>query len=301
MGVLNRTPDSFSDGGRFTSDAAASAYIEAMLAEGADIIDIGAESTRPGSEHVSDRDQIARLGSGVRDAVRRGALVSIDTTSAAVAEYALDEGAAVVNTVSLDAAAALGALCSRYDAALVLMHSRGTMGDMKGFSAYADDAYQDVVADVAREWTAAAELAVGAGLPRGELVFDPGFGFAKNARHSLELVARLRELCALGFPVLVGPSRKSFLARAATHEDSGLPEAAPEQRLGATIAACVACAERGAAIVRVHDVAPVRQALALSAAVSRVERGAATHGSKASADALHGSLAIPRRDEGTRR
>ncbi|HSN97372.1 MAG TPA: dihydropteroate synthase [Candidatus Nanopelagicales bacterium] len=269
MGILNRTPDSFSDGGFFTEEGAARAHVETMLGEGAEIIDVGAESTRPGSEPVTDEEQIARLGSSIRDAARLGAIVSIDTTSPAVAERALADGAAVVNSTSLDAAAALGALCARHGAALVLMHGRGPMTSMPGYSAYPDDAYGDVVADVLREWTAAAERAIDAGLPREELVLDPGLGFAKNARHSLELVARMDELCAAGFPVLVGPSRKSFLARAAASADPGVGAPPPEQRLGATIAASLACAARGAAILRVHDIAPVRQALAFAAALDR--------------------------------
>ncbi|WP_437673773.1 dihydropteroate synthase [Sorangium sp. So ce131] len=277
MGVLNRTPDSFSDGGRFAEEGAALAQIDAMLSEGADMIDIGSESTRPGAQPVPDDEQIARIGGSVRDAARRGAVVSIDTTSPAVAARALDDGAAVVNTISLDSAAELGALCARRGASLVLMHSRGPMSAMAGFSAYPDDAYGDVVADVAREWLAAAERALAAGLPRGELVLDPGLGFAKNARQSLELCARLDELCALGFPVLVGPSRKSFLARAAAAEASARGEhagaapelAPPEARLGGTIAAALACVARGAAAVRVHDVGAVRQALDVMRAIER--------------------------------
>ncbi|XXT18066.1 dihydropteroate synthase [Sorangium sp. So ce429] len=270
MGVLNRTPDSFSDGGRFADEDTALAQIDAMLSEGADMIDIGAESTRPGAQPVPDDEQIARIGGSVRDAVRRGAVVSIDTTSPAVAARALDDGAAVVNTISLDSAAELGALCARRGASLVLMHSRGSMSAMAGFSAYPDDAYGDVVADVAREWSSAAERALEAGLSRGELVLDPGLGFAKNARQSLELCARLDELCALGFPVLVGPSRKSFLARAAASEGGeGAALAPPSERLGGTVAAALACAARGAAAVRVHDVRPVRQALDVMRAIER--------------------------------
>lgn len=272
MGVLNRTPDSFSDGGHFAAEENARARVEAMLREGADLIDIGAESTRPGSQAVSDAEQIARLGSSVRDAVRMGAIVSIDTTSPAVAERALDDGASIVNSVSLDAAPLLGALCARYGAALVLMHSRGAMKDMAGFSVYEDRSYGDVVADVLREWTAAAAAAMAAGVPRDELLLDPGLGFAKNARHSLELVARLPELCAAGFPVLVGPSRKSFLSRAAAAEDPALGEAPPSERLGGTIAASLACAARGAAVLRVHDVRPIRQALAVAAAIEHARR-----------------------------
>ncbi|WP_434043477.1 MULTISPECIES: dihydropteroate synthase [Sorangium] len=276
MGVLNRTPDSFSDGGRFENEQTALAQIDAMLSEGADMIDIGAESTRPGAQPVPDDEQIARIGGSVRDAVKRGALVSIDTTSPAVAARALDDGAAVVNTIALDSAAELGALCARRGASLVLMHSRGPMSAMAGFSAYPDDAYRDVVADVAREWSSAAARALDAGLPQGELVLDPGLGFAKNARQSLELCARLDELCALGFPVLVGPSRKSFLARAAASERGaagGDALAPPSERLGGTVAAALACAARGAAAVRVHDVGPVRQALDVMRAIERAGPG----------------------------
>jgi dihydropteroate synthase len=270
MGILNRTPDSFSDGGRFVDDAAALAQVDAMIAEGAALIDLGAESTRPGAEAVPASEQLARLGDLVRVVSRRGALVSIDTTSPEVAERALRDGATVVNSISLEPAAELGALAAKHGAALVLMHSRGPMSAMAGFSVYADEAYGDVVADVAREWLAAADRALAAGLPRESLLLDPGLGFAKNARQSLELCARLDELCALGFPVLVGPSRKSFVARAAMEGREG-PLPPPEARLGGTIAATITCVAQGARVVRTHDVAPVKQALAVAEAL----RGAA--------------------------
>src|SRR6185503_7665310 len=143
MGILNRTPDSFSDGGAFMDDARALHRIEQMIEEGAAIIDIGAESTRPGSTRVAAEEQIARLGGVVRDAARTGALVSIDTTSPEVAERALADGARVVNSASLEPAAELGAVAARHGAALVLMHCRGSMSAMPGFSQYADDAYGD--------------------------------------------------------------------------------------------------------------------------------------------------------------
>ncbi len=201
-------------------------------------------------------------------------VVSIDTTSVEVAERALGDGATVVNTVSLEPAAALGALCARAGAALVLMHCRGSMAAMPGFSAYDDAAYGDVVADVARELSAAADSAIKAGVARGEVILDPGLGFAKNARQSVELCARLDELCALGFPVLVGPSRKSFIARteAAIDARGSRQLAPPSLRLGGTIAAVIECVARGAAVVRAHDVAEVRQALAVSAAISAASR-----------------------------
>jgi dihydropteroate synthase len=262
MGILNRTPDSFSDGGSYLDDGAALARVEAMVAEGAAIVDVGAESTRPGSQPIAADEQIARIGSVVRTAAARGVCVSIDTTSAEVAERALGDGAQVVNSVSLAAASELGRLCAAHGASLVLMHSRGAMSDMAGFSAYPEDGYRDVVVDVAREWSRAAAEAMRAGLPREDLVLDPGLGFFKSAAHSLELVARLDELCRLGHPVLVGASRKSFVDRAAP----------PGERLGGSLAAAIACVERGAAVVRVHDVAATRQALALAAAVRTAGR-----------------------------
>ena len=270
MGVLNCTPDSFSDGGLFGDEAAAVSRAADLIAAGAAVIDVGAESTRPGSAAVSAREQVARLGGIVRKIAALGALVSIDTTLPEVAEFALGEGAVVVNTVSLEPAAELGALAARRGAALVLMHSRGAMSAMKGFSVYADDAYRDVVSDVGREWSEAAGRALAAGLPRESLVLDPGLGFAKNAQQSIAICARLGELCALGFPVLVGPSRKSFLARVASPEG---PLAPPNERLGGTVAAVLACVAKGAAIARVHDVAAVAQALAVDEAIHGGPRG----------------------------
>jgi dihydropteroate synthase len=270
MGVVNVTPDSFSDGGLFASVDRAERHAEALAAEGADIIDVGAESTRPGAPAVSPDDQIARLGGLVGKLVRRGMLVSIDTTSPEVAARALDEGASIINSVSLDPAVDLGRLAVRFGAALVLMHSRGSMTAMKDFSVYDEANYVDVVADVASEWSEAAMRALDAGLDRADLLLDPGLGFAKSARHSLELCARLEELSALGFPVLVGPSRKSFIARIAAGPDA--PMAPPDRRLGGTVAVAVACARKGAAVLRVHDVEPVRQALLIDLALEGAMR-----------------------------
>lgn len=274
MGVLNRTPDSFSDGGAFLDEAKALDRVREMLARGADLVDVGAESTRPGSRAVPDAEQIERLGGVIPAAAALGAVVSIDTTSPAVAERAIAQGASVVNCVDPARAAELGALCARSGAALVLMHCRGSMTAMAGFGAAADASYGDVVAEVRDELRAAASRAIDAGLAREEIVLDPGLGFAKNARHSLALVARLDALVALGFPVLVGPSRKSFLAQIAAAEGrAGGPEAVapPAQRLGGTLAAVIACAARGARIARVHDVQEARQALAVWRAIERGE------------------------------
>jgi dihydropteroate synthase len=276
MGVLNRTPDSFSDGGAFLDDEAAVRRAREMAAQGADILDVGAESTRPGAPVIADEEQIARLGRILEAAAADGGIVSIDTTSPRVAEHALRQGASIVNCVDPARAAELGALCAKHGAALVLMHCRGSMTAMLGFSTAADSSYTDVVADVARELDAAAARAMGAGLAREEIVLDPGLGVAKNARHSLTLVAHLGAIAALGFPLLVGPSRKSFLAHAAAAEEREAGRAGdlapPAQRLGGTLAAVLACAARGARIARVHDVAEARQALDVWSAVGKLER-----------------------------
>ncbi len=276
MGILNVTPDSFSDGGLFANEDAAVARAEQMLTDGADIIDVGAESTRPGAQAIEADEQVRRIGNVIARIVALGGACSVDTTDADVALRALDDGATMVNSVSLDVAGDLGLLAARYDASLVLMHSRGSMTSMSGFSRATDDSYGDVVADVVREWSRAAERALDAGVARDRLYFDPGLGFQKNARHSLELCARLQELVSIGFPVLVGPSRKSFLAYVTAEE--GAPLAPPEDRFGATVASVLACVARGARAVRVHDVLGVRQALrfddALSRCASRLSRAA---------------------------
>ncbi len=271
LGVLNVTPDSFSDGGRYAHEDRAVERALAMLSEGADVIDVGAESTRPGAAPVVAAEQLERLGNVVRRIVDAGGAVSIDTTSPEVAERALADGASWINSVSLEPARALGHLAARHGARLVLMHSRGSMTDMPGFSSYADDAYGDVVEDVAREWRAAAAVALDAGVEPARLYLDPGLGFQKNARQSLELCARLDELVALGHPVLAGPSRKSFLARVTADADA--PLAPADDRLGATVAAVLACVARGARAVRVHDVRVVEQALRFVDAISRPTRG----------------------------
>ncbi|MGH7272330.1 MAG: dihydropteroate synthase, partial [Polyangiaceae bacterium] len=183
------------------------------------------------------------------------ACVSIDTTSPAVAAACLCAGACVVNDVSCLRDGALAEVAAAAGAALILMHSRGVQGDMRGFSSYPEDAYGDVVRDVCDELIAAVDRARAAGLPEGAIAVDPGLGFAKNARHSAELLARLGEIVrAVGNPVVVGASRKSFL----TLVDAGAPA---QDRLGASIAAALHAARAGAALLRVHDVRATRQAV----------------------------------------
>jgi dihydropteroate synthase len=262
MGICNVTPDSFSDGGKHLTLEDACAQVDAILGEGADVVDIGGESTRPGARAVPANEQLARVLEVVRYAASRGACVSIDTQDANVAAACLDAGACAVNDVSCLRDDALAKVCAANRASLVLMHARGTQTEMRGFSAYADDAYGDVVHDVLVEWTGAAERAIHLGVARGALVMDPGFGFAKNARHSLELLRRVSEIVsAVDVPVLIGASRKSFLALA----DKDAPASA---RDGASIAAALHAARAGVAMVRVHDVRATRQAIDLERLLS---------------------------------
>ena len=256
MGVLNVTPDSFYDGGRYLGAESARAQVDRLIAEGADIIDVGAESSRPGSQAIPAGEQLERMDAALKYAVERGCPVSVDTTSPEVAERALALGARLVNDVSCLAEPELAAVTARAGAVLLVMHARGPMSAQRGYSVYPDAGYRDVVAEVRAEWRAARDRAVAAGMAPGNVWFDPGLGFAKNSRQSFELLARLSEFESEGAPIVVGPSRKSFLAAA-----DGAP---PADRLGGTVAACLYAAAHGARVLRVHDVAAVRQALAVT-------------------------------------
>jgi len=252
MGICNVTPDSFSDGGRYFSLDNARARVRELLAEGADLIDVGGESTRPGAAVVSAKEQLSRVLEVVSFAVELGACVSIDTASVEVAVACLDAGACVVNDVSCLRDEDLASVCASHDAVLILMHSREPMSELKAFSAYPDDAYDDVVKDVVAEWSDAAERAMARGLTPDALVMDPGLGFAKNARQSMELLSDIGTIMSsVNVPVCVGASRKSFLAR----------DARPEDRLGASIAAAVYAYRNSVDLLRVHDVRATRQAI----------------------------------------
>ncbi len=263
MGVLNVTPDSFSDGGRFLEPSHAIEAARRMIAEGADIIDIGAESTRPGSARVSAAEQTERVGRVLPEVVRLGALVSIDTTSAEVAHFALEAGAGIINDISAGREdAGIFPLAAEHATPLVLMHMRGEPCTMQQSPQYADVA-AEVRAFLAEQLAAAEKV----GVPRQYCIVDPGIGFGKLLEHNLALLAKVDTLASLGVPVMVGPSRKSFIAKLA-----GDPP--PAERLGGTIAACLAAYRGGATIFRVHDVAPVRQALTVAQAIRNSAAGA---------------------------
>jgi dihydropteroate synthase len=262
MGILNVTPDSFSDGGRHLESGPAIARGLELLDEGADILDLGAESTRPGSVPVPAAEQWRRLEPvlrGLREA-RPQAVLSLDARVAEVAERGLALGAHIVNDVSALGDPAMAGVVARTGAGLVLMHMRGTPETMQQ-----DTTYGDVTAEVAMFLRTRAASAHAAGVAEECLAFDPGIGFGKSASGSVELLARLPELRALGRPILVGASRKSFLARLTGDEGP------PEQRVPASLAAAAIAVYDGAAILRVHDVAATVRVtkLALAARAKR--------------------------------
>jgi dihydropteroate synthase len=254
MGVVNVTPDSFSDGGEFLDATAAIAHGRELLAEGADVLDIGGESTRPGAEAVSSEVELERVVPVIEGLAGGEKQVSIDTSKAAVAAAAIDAGATIVNDVTALGDPEMAALCAEREVALILMHMQGKPRTMQE-----DPTYDDVVDDVKALLAERVERAVAAGVKEERIWVDPGIGFGKTVDHNLQLLRRLGELLTLGRPILVGTSRKSFLGKL-----SGAPV---DQRLGGTIATCVLAVANGAAAVRVHDVAPVREALAIEAAI----------------------------------
>lgn len=262
MGICNVTPDSFSDGGRFFGVESAKKHVDELIVAGADIIDIGGESTRPGSTPVSPREQLERILPVVRHAVARGSCVSIDTTCAEVAAACLDAGAHAVNDVSLLSDEDVARVVAGSGASLVLSHARAPQEQMKGYGGWSLQAYGDVVRDVVVEWERAAARAAELGVERTALVMDPGLGFSKAARHSFELLRRAGQLVEClkekgEVPVLVGASRKSFLTLVEPKEG----KSEPALRDGASIAAALHAVRAGVAIVRVHDVRATRQAI----------------------------------------
>lgn len=259
MGILNVTPDSFSDGGQLGGVGAAVAAADALLADGADILDIGGESTRSGAAAVSADDEIARTAPVIRELVARGcsAPISIDTMKVAVARAALDAGASIVNDVTAATHdPAMLSLCAEHGCVLVLMHMRGTPRDMQAQTDYAD-----VVTEVRDYLAARVDAAVAAGVARHRLWIDPGFGFAKLPQHNCELVNALETLAGLGCPVLLGASRKSTLGQL-----TGRPV---HDREPESLAAGLVGALKGASVLRVHEPGPMKRALIVAQAMTR--------------------------------
>lgn len=265
MGILNATPDSFSDGGKFLDPDTATARAEQMLDDGAAIIDIGGESTRPGAEIVPTEIEIQRVVPIVERLKRRrpDAVISVDTTKQEVAEAALKAGADILNDVrgAWDQPSEIAGTAAEHGAGLVIMHSRGTPGDMRGLTDY-----DDIVREVRDALSAAAERAIAAGVARESIVLDPGLGFAKNAEGSLELTSRIAEIAETGFPILVGHSRKSFIGWMLNPTDPP----PPENREWGTAAVTAWLVMRNVDIVRVHDVHATK---AVVDATSKINRG----------------------------
>lgn len=261
MGVVNVTPDSFSDGGQRLDAARAIDDAVRMVADGADIIDVGGESTRPGADPLPAPEELRRVLpviEGIR--ARTDTHISIDTYKAEVASRALDLGVTIVNDISaLTYDPALAAVVSDRNAAVVLMHNRGRSKAM-----YAEARYADVAGEVAAELQDRAQAAEAAGIARDCIILDPGLGFAKRAEHSLAALAGLGRLAGLGFPILSGPSRKSFLT-------AGLGDVPPRDRLWGTAAGVTASVLLGAHIVRVHDVAEMVQVVRVADTIAHVQ------------------------------
>jgi len=251
MGILNVTPDSFSDGGRFIDPAKAVAHAGIMSQQGADILDIGAESTRPygGATPVSAEDEMARLSPVLPAVLKFGLPVSIDTIKASVAAWALDQGAGVVNDVwGLQRDPAMAKLVAQRGVPVIVMHNRE-----------AADPDIDIIAEVTTFFACSLEIAERAGIARDKIVLDPGIGFGKTPEQSLTCLARLAEFKRFGLPLLVGASRKRFI--------NSVAPSSPDERLGGSIASHLAAVKNGAAIVRAHDVAETVQALRVAAAI----------------------------------
>jgi dihydropteroate synthase len=258
MGILNVTPDSFSDGGEWFAYDEAVDHARALVAEGADILDIGGESTRPGAGPVPVEEELRRVVPVVTALRDSGAQISVDTMKLVVARAAVEAGATYVNDVTaFRHEPELAAFVADSGCDCCLMHMLGEPRTMQD-----DPRYDDVVDDVRAFLEQRAAFAIGEGVPEQRIMVDPGIGFGKTLSHNLELLRRLDEIVAVGFPVVIGTSRKSFLGRLTGRDD-------PHDRVAATLATTVLALERGAAVFRVHDVAPTRDALAVATATLR--------------------------------
>ena len=261
MGVVNVTPDSFSDGGNFLDARAAIEHGLRLIEEGADLIDVGGESTRPGAASVSIDEELGRVGPVVEALTAAGALVSIDTSKAPVATGAINAGAVVVNDVTALGDPQMAAVVSRHQVGVVLMHMQGNPQTMQK-----EPRYRDVVGEVSGFLLERAAMAEAAGVDRSSIAVDPGIGFGKTVDHNLVLLRDLGEFAALGYPLLVGTSRKSFLGKITGRS-------APEDRDLASAVSIALAIERGADILRVHNVAACREAALLTLAIVRGSGG----------------------------
>lgn len=264
MGIVNVTPDSFSDGGLCLESSSAVAHAERLVAEGADLIDVGGESTRPGSDPVPEDEELARVLPVVETlASRVDVAISIDTRHARVAREAVAAGACLVNDVTgLRGDPDMAAVVAETGAGVAIMHM---LGDPKTMQDHPH--YDHLMADVCRYLRHGMQAAADAGVPEDSILVDPGIGFGKTIEHNLEILARLGQLRTLGVPILVGPSRKRFIGEVAGVE-------APSERTYGTAAACCLAQAAGALVLRVHDVREVRQALAVAAAIAQVDENA---------------------------
>ncbi|VVB51123.1 Pterin binding enzyme [uncultured archaeon] len=258
MGILNVTPDSFSDGGKYFSQKEAAVHAKKMVADGADIIDVGGESTRPGSAVVSAEEELKRVIPAIKSAADLGVPISIDTSKPQVAKAALEAGATIVNDVyglrqdgMVDVAAGFG--CR-----VVIMHMQGTPKTMQ-----VNPTYRDVVGDIKDFFNERIVACEKAGVKKKNIIIDPGVGFGKTLQHNIEIIRRLQEFKSLGCPVLVGVSRKRFIG-----DLTGLPT---EERLEGTIAAVTACVLNGADVVRVHDVKECVHAVKIADSIARIK------------------------------
>ena len=257
MGILNVTPDSFSDGGQFFDPSVALAHARRMAAEGADLLDIGAESTRPygGAKPVSREDELVRLAPVLPEVVKLGLPVSIDSIKATVVEWALEHGATILNDVwGLQRDPDMARVAAAHDVPVIVMHNRDSV-----------DPTLDVMADVRAFFTRSLDIAAHAGIARSRIVLDPGIGFGKTPEQSITMIARFGELREFGQPLLMGLSRKRFIGFVSPSE--------PQQRIGGSIAGNVLAVLAGADIVRVHDVAETVQALRVTAAINAARQG----------------------------
>jgi dihydropteroate synthase len=260
MGIVNVTPDSFSDGGEWFDFNEAVAHGRALVGEGADILDVGGESTRPGAAPVALDEELRRVVPVIRALREAGAQLSVDTMKLTVAEAAVEAGATFVNDVTaFRHEPEIAGFVADRGCDCCLMHMLGEPRTMQD-----DPRYDDVVDDVRAFLEERAEFAIGEGVREERIMVDPGIGFGKTLDHNLELLRRLDEIVAVGFPVVVGTSRKSFLGRLTGRED-------PHDRVAATVATTVLALERGAAVFRVHDVAPTKDALTVATATLRAD------------------------------